>query len=183
MMNQLDLMRQIASLADAEDGIIVADIGSQSLWLAAAKDRLRNFYLTGPMGSSVSIALGLALARPDQSVICVIGDGGLVMNLSALITAAGQKPNNLTVCVIDNGIYNFTGLISLPSGHLQWTELVDTLGAFMSITDETGIRKLEGDHDRGMTFIHAKVKPYTGAVPGHRIVPREEFKKIRSLFN
>jgi thiamine pyrophosphate-dependent acetolactate synthase large subunit-like protein len=135
------------------------------------------------MGSSISVALGMALARSDYMVFCVIGDGGLVMNMSGLITAAGQKPHNLTVCVIDNGVYNFTGSIPLPSGHLQWAKLADTLGVFTSITDEHGIDALKGAQDRGMTFIHARVKPYTSAVPDYKIVPREEFRKIRSLFD
>ena len=44
------------------------------------------------MGKASSVGLGVALARPDVSVVVLDGDGSLLMNLGSLVTIAGQAP-------------------------------------------------------------------------------------------
>lgn len=69
----------------------------------------------GGMGKASSLALGLALARPDKKVLLLDGDGSLLMNLGSLVTVAGQKPANLVHFVFDDGVYMTTGGQPLPS--------------------------------------------------------------------
>jgi sulfopyruvate decarboxylase subunit beta len=54
------------------------------------------------MGMASSIALGLALARPDLRVIVLDGDGSILMNLGGLTTLARYRPKNLVHVVFDN---------------------------------------------------------------------------------
>ena len=75
----------------------------------AAGDRPENFYLWGAMGGAVPLSLGLALAQPDRSVVTVTGDGEQLMGLGALATVGAQQPPNLTIVVLDNGLYGETG--------------------------------------------------------------------------
>jgi len=44
----------------------------------------------GSMGSGICGALGLALAHPERPVACICGDGGLLMSLGELATAAAD---------------------------------------------------------------------------------------------
>ena len=44
------------------------------------------------MGHCSSIALGIALAKPDRQVVCIDGDGAMLMHLGSLTTIAGKKP-------------------------------------------------------------------------------------------
>jgi len=46
------------------------------------------YALAGAMGAAVTMGLGLALAQPKRRVLCVTGDGELLMNLGGLATAA-----------------------------------------------------------------------------------------------
>jgi len=57
-----------------------------------------------------SIAMGLALALPNRSVLGLDGDGAMLMNACGLPTLAWQNPANLTLLVFDNGIYEASGL-------------------------------------------------------------------------
>lgn len=98
----------------------VSDIGSQSAWLKAASHDKRNLYVSGPMGLASSIALGLAVCRPDEEVLAVCGDGALAMNFSSLITITGAKVKNLSVLVLANGIYEYTASVPVPSRELDW---------------------------------------------------------------
>ena len=65
-------------------------------------DRPQNFYMWNSMGMASSIALGLAIARPDLRVTVLDGDGSLLMNLGTLSTMARYRPGNLLHIVFDN---------------------------------------------------------------------------------
>ena len=98
-----DIMKYI------DDEIVVCNIGFPSRELYDIKDRERNFYMIGSMGLASSIGLGLALAKPDEDVVVIDGDGSLLMNMGSLATVFANNPRNLTWIVIDNGAYGSTG--------------------------------------------------------------------------
>ncbi len=91
------------------DEPVVVNLGHAAYELFAAGDRPLNFYTWGSMGLTSSVALGLALARPDRRVVALDGDGSLLMNLGSLATIAACAPPNLLVLVLDNGRYGTTG--------------------------------------------------------------------------
>ncbi len=91
------------------DEPVVASLGHPAYDLFAAGDRDLNFYPWGSMGLTSSIALGLALARPDRTAVALDGDGSLLMNLGTLATIGDCAPPNLVLVVLDNGLYGTTG--------------------------------------------------------------------------
>jgi phosphonopyruvate decarboxylase len=56
------------------------------------------------------MALGLALAQPDRSVLAITGDGEQLMGLGSLASVAACAPANLTIVVLDNGHFGETGM-------------------------------------------------------------------------
>ena len=98
-----------ALLALVPEALVVTGLGSPTWDVYAAGDRPENFYLWGAMGGAVPLSLGLALAQPDRSVVTVTGDGEQLMGLGALATVGAQQPSNLTIVVLDNGLYGETG--------------------------------------------------------------------------
>ena len=72
-------------------------------------DRSGNFYMIGSMGLGASIALGAALANPDQPVVILDGDGNILMGMGTLAVIGALKPKNLFHVCIDNGVYASTG--------------------------------------------------------------------------
>jgi thiamine pyrophosphate-dependent acetolactate synthase large subunit-like protein len=99
-----------ALLRNRSDLLVVTGLGSSCYDVAAAGDHPRNFYLWGAMGSAAMIGLGLALAQPKEGVLVVTGDGEMLMGLGSLATIAVQRPPNLTIAVLDNGVYSETGM-------------------------------------------------------------------------
>jgi len=61
------------------------------------------------MGMASSIALGLALARPDLRVLVLDGDGSILMNLGSLATEISCGVTNLVHIIWDNGGWEITG--------------------------------------------------------------------------
>ncbi|ROZ78052.1 thiamine pyrophosphate-dependent enzyme [Ramlibacter sp. WS9] len=92
------------------EALVVTGLGSASYDVFAAGDRDKNYYLWGAMGGSTSLALGLALAQPDKSVVVVTGDGEQLMGIGSLATIAAKQPRNLTIVVLDNGHFGETGM-------------------------------------------------------------------------
>jgi thiamine pyrophosphate-dependent acetolactate synthase large subunit-like protein len=106
-MDRLEATRRLrGTLADEP---VVVSLGHPAYDLFAAGDRPLNFYTWGSMGLTSSIALGLAIARPDRRVIAIDGDGSLLMNLGSLATIGAVAPRNLVVVVMDNESYATTG--------------------------------------------------------------------------
>jgi sulfopyruvate decarboxylase subunit beta len=54
------------------------------------------------MGLASSLGLGIALCRPELTVVVLDGDGSLLMNLGGLTTLARYRPRNLVHVVFDN---------------------------------------------------------------------------------
>src|SRR5690606_30480584 len=61
-------------------------------------------------------ALGVALARPDVTVIAAEGDGSLLAGCPALVTIARLRPPNLIVLVDANGAYKTLGHAGTDTG-------------------------------------------------------------------
>jgi thiamine pyrophosphate-dependent acetolactate synthase large subunit-like protein len=89
--------------------VVVSNLGQASLDLQQIADRPLNCYTFGAMGQCSSIALGIALARPDVRVVCLDGDGSLLMNLGSLCTIATEAPRNYALVVWDNEVHQTTG--------------------------------------------------------------------------
>ena len=93
-----------------QDFLIVAGLaGTAQEMSAITKDAPNLYALGGAMGAAPSMALGLALAQPQRRVLCITGDGELLMNVGALATIAVMAPSNFTLVCVDNGHYGETG--------------------------------------------------------------------------
>jgi thiamine pyrophosphate-dependent acetolactate synthase large subunit-like protein len=99
-----------ALLAERDNMLVVAGLGSPSYDVHAVGDRDDNYYLWGAMGGAALVGLGLAQAQPEKRVLVVTGDGEQLMAFGGLATIAVAKPRNLTIAVIDNGHFGETGM-------------------------------------------------------------------------
>src|ERR1700730_12679361 len=114
VMNRFDLTSRLVAQLKNEEAVI-GGIGNTQSDLWAAGHRPQNFYMLGSMGLAFPIALGVALAQPERRVFALEGDGSLLMQMGWLSTIATLTPNNLTMIVMDNGIYQITGAQPTPA--------------------------------------------------------------------
>src|SRR6195952_685286 len=114
VMNRFDLTSRLVARLKNEEAVI-GGIGNTNFDLWAAGHRPQNFYMLGSMGLTFPIALGVALAQPKRRIFALEGDGSLLMQMGSLSTIATLKPQNLTMIVMDNGIYQITGAQPTPA--------------------------------------------------------------------
>jgi thiamine pyrophosphate-dependent acetolactate synthase large subunit-like protein len=105
-MRRLDATRIAVELAG--DAPIIGGVGNSTFDLVPV-DRPRNFLMWNSMGMASSIALGLALVRPDLRIVVLDGDGSILMNLGSLATECASGVTNLVHVIWDNGGWEITG--------------------------------------------------------------------------
>ena len=168
VMNRFDLTSRLIAKLQNEEAVI-GGIGNTNFDLWAAGHRPQNFYMLGSMGLAFPIALGVALAQPDRRVFALEGDGSLLMQLGSLSTIATLAPKNLTMVVMDNGIYQITGAQPTPGAavaDLVAIAVASGLTHSSWAADEDDFERLieESMSSAGPTLIGVRIddKPGTG---------------------
>jgi acetolactate synthase-1/2/3 large subunit len=104
--------------ATAGDAIVVSDVGQHQMWTAqyfhfARPRRWINSGGLGTMGFGLPAAMGAKVGCPEDTVVCVAGDGSVQMNMQELATCA-QEGIAIKVFIMNNG---YLGMVR------QWQEL------------------------------------------------------------
>ena len=158
-------------LSDRGGLLVVAGLGSTAWDCTAAGDHPLTFPMWGAMGCAAMTGLGLALAQPARRVLVITGDGEMLMGLGALATIGVQRPDNLSVVVIDNERYGETGMQETHTAHGVDLAAMARAAGFVSgllLRDAAGVAALRSSiHDTaGPHFPPAK-----GAVEKNTLTP------------
>ena len=78
-----------------------------------------DFLTVGSMGHSSSIALGVALNKPDTRIWCIDGDGAVLMHMGSMAVIGANKPKNLIHIVINNGAHETVGGMPTVAGSID----------------------------------------------------------------
>jgi acetolactate synthase I/II/III large subunit len=104
--------------ATGGDAIVTSDVGQHQMWTAqyfhfSRPRRWINSGGLGTMGFGLPAAMGAQVGCPDETVVCVAGDGSVQMNMQEMATCVeGNIP--IKVFIMNNG---YLGMVR------QWQEL------------------------------------------------------------
>ena len=87
-----------------------------------------DFLTVGSMGHSSSIALGVAINKPDQRIWCVDGDGAVLMHMGSMAVMGANKPKNLIHVVINNGAHETVGGMPTVAGDINLVAIAKACG-------------------------------------------------------
>jgi acetolactate synthase-1/2/3 large subunit len=104
--------------ATGGDAIITSDVGQHQMWAAQyyGFDKPRRWINSGglgTMGFGLPAAVGAKIACPDDTVVCLAGDGSLIMNCQEFATCVAEDIP-VKVFLMNNG---YMGMVR------QWQEL------------------------------------------------------------
>ncbi|EOA4125734.1 acetolactate synthase 2 catalytic subunit [Salmonella enterica subsp. enterica serovar Senftenberg] len=99
------LLKQLSERKPA-DSVVTTDVGQHQMWSAQhmTYTRPENFITSsglGTMGFGLPAAVGAQVARPNDTVICISGDGSFMMNVQELGTVK-RKQLPLKIVLLDN---------------------------------------------------------------------------------
>ena len=87
-----------------------------------------DFLTVGSMGHSSSIALGVALNKPENKIWCIDGDGAVLMHMGAMAVIGANKPSNLVHIVINNGAHETVGGMPTVAGDMDIVAIAGACG-------------------------------------------------------
>lgn len=111
------------------DEVVVTTMSAVRPWGRISDSDLDFASADSAMGHAADLALGVALARPDRRVLCLNGDGSMLMSLGTLATIVGSGATNLVLFVLDNLAYEITGHQPVPgAGRVDFAALARAVG-------------------------------------------------------
>lgn len=127
MLTKDQLLRPLAAIRTNE--VVVTCMSVTRPWGRISNHDLDFASADSAMGHTADLALGIALARPSRRVICLNGDGSMLMSLGTLVTIAGSGAKNLILFVLENGTYEITGNQPIPgAGRVDFPGLARAAG-------------------------------------------------------
>jgi len=145
------------------DQVVVTTMSVTRPWGRISDSDLDFGSADSAMGHTADLALGVALARPERIVVCLNGDGSMLMTLGTLATAVGTGAANFVLFVVENGSYEITGHQPIPgSGRVDFAGLARAAGfsRVFSFADAEAYAAAVPDllTTPGPTFVHVRVE-------------------------
>ncbi len=116
-----------------EKSVIVSTTGQISRELYEIREKSgqphnADFLTVGSMGHASSIALGIALEKPDKAVFCFDGDGAFLMHMGAIPVIAEQSPQNFKHVLFNNEAHDSVGAQKTSANVVNFKDLAISCG-------------------------------------------------------
>lgn len=126
----------------AEQDVIVSTTGKASRELFEVRNRKKqehkfDFLTVGSMGHSSSIALGIALNKPNTKVWCIDGDGAALMHMGAMAVIGSNNPTNMVHIVINNEAHETVGGMPTVASSINFVKIAQGCGYPYAVSVET----------------------------------------------
>jgi len=115
------------------------------------KDHFKSLYNIGSMGCASSIALSIAIQKPNKRTIIFDGDGAAIMQMGAFTTIGKYTPINLVHIIFNNRIHETTG------GQPTNSEAINFLQIALACNYKEG-RVVNSKEELLKAFIESKTK-------------------------
>lgn len=162
MLTKQELLQPLARLRG--DEVVITSMSVVRPWGRLSDSDLDFASADSAMGHTADLALGVAMAQPARRVVCLNGDGSMLMSLGTLATIVESGVDNLILFVIVNGTYEITGNQAVPGAKsFDFAAMARAVGfARVHHFDDAGAfaNDLEGIlREKGPTFVSASVAP------------------------
>jgi len=147
--------------------IIVSTTGHISREVYEIRERLgqshkQDFLTVGSMGHASSIALGIALEKPDRNIYCFDGDGAFLMHEGAIVVNASKKLKNFKHILFNNEAHDSVGSQPTAAGSasLPQMALAAGYGKVYSASTKENLKEIISTFifDKCTSLLEVKVK-------------------------
>ena len=135
-----EIIQHIVNVSGEDPVISTTGKASRELFetrTANGQSHQYDFLTVGSMGHSSSIALGVAINKPDQKIWCIDGDGAVLMHMGSMAVIGSNKPKNLVHIVINNGSHETVGGMPTVAGDIDLVAVAKGCGYSYAISVDT----------------------------------------------
>lgn len=181
MLTRAQLLEPLAT--HRTDEVVVTTMSVTRPWGRLSSHDLDFASADSAMGHTADLALGIALARPDRRVVCLNGDGSMLMSLGTLAVIVGTEARNLLLILVENGSYEITGNQPIPGGGRVDFGAMARAAGFRRVyryDDPAAWAAAVPDLIRtpGPTFVQAIVEPATEGPISRKPVEEARYLKV-----
>ncbi len=181
--SRAEVLRRVVELTPLENSVVLASTGFCGRELYAVQDRPNHLYMVGSMGCVSSLALGLAMTRPNLKVIAVDGDGAALMRMGNLAMIGTYAGANFIHLLLDNEAHDSTGAQATVAGNVDFAEIARACGyarVWRGDSLEALDAVLQAPPAAGPSFLHLKISTGTLVnLPRPTITPVEVLGRLR----
>ncbi len=130
-MKREEIIQHIVKVSEGDPIISTTGKASRELFETRAANEQSHkydFLTVGSMGHSSSIALGVAINKPNTKIWCVDGDGAVLMHMGAMAVIGANRPNNLIHVVINNGAHETVGGMPTVAANIDIVAIAKACG-------------------------------------------------------
>ena len=132
-----DIIRHIVAVTGMD--VIISTTGKASRELFEIRNENHqshdlDFLTVGSMGHSSSIALGIALQKPEKKVWIIDGDGAMLMHMGSMAVIGANSPSNLVHIVINNGAHETVGGQPTVASNMDIVAIAKGCGYSMAVS-------------------------------------------------
>ena len=165
LLSREEAIEEILSLIP-EDTAIVSTTGMTSRELYELREKRcetheKDFLTVGSMGHASQIALGIALSSPERKVLCLDGDGAVIMHMGALAIEGTSGCGNFVHVLLNNGAHDSVGGQPTVGRKVDFPGVASSCGypLVRSVEDREGLKEaFAGAFTEGPVFIEVKVR-------------------------
>ena len=148
--------------------IIISTTGKTSREIFEIREKYKDthekdFLTVGSMGHCSSIALGIALSKPNRKIFCIDGDGSMLMHFGSLSSIISLKPANFRHILLNNEVHESVGGQETAAKYLDFSKIIETMGVINVYTADN-LKNLKKHINQfisciGPAFLEVKIRP------------------------
>jgi phosphonopyruvate decarboxylase len=131
LMLREDIIHHIVKVSGEDPIVSTTGKASRELFetrVANGQSHKYDFLTVGSMGHSSSIALGVAINKPETKVWCIDGDGAVLMHMGAMAVIGANAPTNMIHVIINNGAHETVGGMPTVAGSIDIVGIAKACG-------------------------------------------------------
>ncbi|MEZ3517122.1 MAG: phosphonopyruvate decarboxylase [Lachnospiraceae bacterium] len=126
-----DIIKHITEISREDPIISTTGKASRELFEireSAKQGHNYDFLTVGSMGHSSSVALGIAVNKPDTKIWCIDGDGAALMHMGAIAVIGATAPKNMVHIIINNEAHETVGGMPTVANKIDMTGIAKSCG-------------------------------------------------------
>ena len=126
-----DIIKHIVAVTGEDPIVSTTGKASRELFetrVANGQSHKYDFLTVGSMGHTSSIALGVAVNKPETKIWCVDGDGAVLMHMGSMAVMGSNKPHNIVHIVINNASHETVGGQPTVAGDIDLVAIAKACG-------------------------------------------------------
>ena len=144
LLHSFEVLRKIEEFTKGKSITFTSEVGQHQLWAVQniSQNKDRRILVSGgsgTMGFGFPAAIGVAVAKSENPVVCITGDGSFQMGLHELATCADYHLN-IKIMILNNGYLGMVRQLQEKQCHSHYSQTKISNPDFVKLAQSYGLR-------------------------------------------